>query len=80
MNAYYIYFVIFAFILYLIVSDASFARLVVILSEFVRIQYERLKWYVLYNPQNPIVKYLIWRRSLKLAEELQRELAKKSKD
>lgn len=80
MNAYYIYFVIFTFILYLIVSDASFARLVVILSEFVRIQYERLKWYVLYNPQNPIVKYLIWRRSLKLAEELQRELAKKSKD
>ena len=80
MNAYYIYFVIFAFIFYLIVSDASFARLVVILSEFVRIQYERLKWYVLYNPQNPIVKYLIWRRSLKLAEELQRELAKKSKD
>jgi hypothetical protein len=66
--------------LYLIVSDASFARLVVILSEFVRIQYERLKWYVLYNPQNPIVKYLIWRRSLRLAEELQREFAKKSKD
>lgn len=32
-----------------------------------------IKWIILNDPRNPIVKYLIWKRSFKLAEQLQKE-------
>ena len=34
-------------------------------------------WWVINNPRNPIVKYLMWKRSMKLAEELMREYEQK---
>jgi hypothetical protein len=43
------------------------------LTQLARVQYEKAKWWILHNPANPIVKYLIWRRSIKLAEELMKE-------
>ena len=76
MNPLYIYFIIFFCIGYLIVSDASVARLFVLLTSLVRIQYQRIKWWVLYNPANPIVKWLMWRNSLRLAKELEKEFKK----
>ena len=76
MNPLYIYFIIFFCIGYLIVSDASVARLFVLLTALARIQYERIKWYILYSPTNPLVKFMIHRRSLRLAKELAKELNK----
>ena len=76
MNPLYIYFIIFFCIGYLIVTDANVARLFVLLTSLVRIQYQRIKWWVLYNPANPIVKWLMWRNSLRLAKELAKELNK----
>ena len=76
MNPLYIYFIIFFCIGYLIVTDASVARLFVLLTSLVRIQYQRIKWWVLYNPANPIVKWLMWRNSLRLAKELEKEFKK----
>jgi hypothetical protein len=60
----------------LIYTDASVARLFVLLTSLVRIQYQRIKWWVLYNPANPIVKWLMWRNSLRLAKELEKEFKK----
>lgn len=80
MSSNYIYLLIFFCIAYLIITDQSIARAFYLLVQLARIQYEKVKWWVLHNPANPIIKYLIWRRSMKLAEELQRELAEKSKD
>jgi hypothetical protein len=34
---------------------------------------------ILNDPRNPIVKYFMWKRAYKLAEELQKELEDKSK-
>jgi hypothetical protein len=79
MNSLYIYFVIFFCIGYLIVTDQSASQAFYMLTQLVRFQYEKTKWWVLHNPANPIVKYLIWRRSIKLAEKLQKEFDKKSK-
>jgi hypothetical protein len=79
MNPLYIYFIIFFCIGYLIVTDASVARLFVLLTGLARVQYQRIKWWVLYNPSNPIVKYLIHRKSMKMAEELMREFEEKNK-
>lgn len=80
MNSQYIYFLIFFCIAYLILTDQSVAKAVYILTQYVRIQYEKVKWWVLYSPENPIVRWLMWRRAYKLAEELQRELAKKQEN
>jgi hypothetical protein len=76
MNPLYIYFIIFFCIGYLIVTDASVARLFVLLTELARIQYQKIKWWVLYNPANPIVKWLMWRNALRLAKELEKEFKK----
>ena len=74
MNANYIYLIIFFCIAYLMVTDQSIARAFYMLTQLVRVQYEKVKWWAVHNPANPIIKYLIWRRSMKLAEELQKEL------
>jgi hypothetical protein len=73
MNPLYVYFIIFFCIGYLIISDASVARLFVLLTGLARVQYQRIKWWILYNPSNPIVKWLMWRRALRLAKELEKE-------
>ena len=77
MNSTYIYFVIFFCIAYLIITDQSVARAFYMLTQLAQVQYEKTKWWILHNPTNPIVKYFIWRRSVKMAEELMKELQNK---
>ena len=77
MSSTYIYFVIFFCIGYLIVTDQSVARAFYMLTQLARVEYEKVKWWILYNPRNPIVKYLMWRRSMKLAKELMDEYKNK---
>jgi hypothetical protein len=48
------------------------------LTQLARVQYEKTKWWILHNPANPIVKYFMWKRAIKLAEELQKELIEKN--
>jgi hypothetical protein len=50
--------------------------LFVLLTGLARVQYEKIKWWVLYNPANPIVKWLMWRNALRLAKELEKEFKK----
>jgi len=73
MTSYYIWLIIFAIFLYLVITDASIAQLMILFSQWWRLQYEKLKWWLLYNPKNPIIKYLMWRKSMKMAEELMKE-------
>jgi hypothetical protein len=77
MNTTYIYFIIFFCIAYLIITDQSVARGFYLLTQIVRVQYEKTKWWILHNPRNPIVKYIMWRRAMKLAKELEKEIRKK---
>ena len=77
MNTTYIYFVIFFCIAYLIITDQSVARGFYLLTQIVRVQYEKTKWWILHNPANPIVKYIMWRRSYKLAKEIFEEIKNK---
>jgi hypothetical protein len=50
------------------------------LTQLARVQYEKVKWWALHNPANPLIKYLIWRRSMKIAKELQKEFAQNQKE
>ena len=79
MNASYIYFIIFFCIAYLIITDQSVARAFYLLTQLARVQYEKVKWWLIYNPSNPVVKYLMWRRSYRMAKELQKQLNSKNK-
>ena len=78
MTATYVYLVIFGCLSYLIVTDASVAKAVYFLSQIAKFQYEKLKWYIQHSPDNPIVKYFIWKRSYKLAKELKKEFEERN--
>jgi uncharacterized membrane protein YpjA len=72
--SYYISFLIFAVVAYLIVTDDSVAAAFYFVMKLIRVEYEKRKWWLLNNPRNPIVKYLMWRRALKLAKEIENEI------
>jgi hypothetical protein len=76
MNAYYFWFGIFIFVFYLVATDDSVAYAITLVSKLVRFQYEKIKWGLLYNPRNPIVKWLMWRNALRMAKELEKEFKK----
>ena len=73
MTSYYLWLIIFGIFLYLVITDQSIAQLIILYSKWWRLQYERIKWLVMYNPRLPWVKYLMWRKSMKMAEELMKE-------
>jgi len=76
MTAYYFWFGIFIFVFYLVATDDSVAYAVTLVSKIVRFQYEKIKWWLLHNPANPIVKWLMWRNALRMAKELAKEFDK----
>ena len=79
MNTSYIYLLIFACIVYLIVTDESVAAAVTLLLRLIKFQYEKTKWMILNDPRNPIVRWIMWRRAYKLAKEMQKEFEDNSK-
>ena len=79
MTTYTVWLLIFFCIGYLVITDNSIARALYMLTQLVKVQYEKTKWWVVHNPANPIVKYLMWRNSMKLAEELMKEFENKNK-
>jgi hypothetical protein len=79
MTAYYFWFGIFTFIFYLVATDDSVAYAVTLVSKLIRFKYEKTKWWLIHNPRNPIVKWVMYRNSIKMAEELMKEFAEKEK-
>jgi hypothetical protein len=74
MTTYYFWFFLLAILVYLAATDLSVARLIDLTIKLGQFQYEKTKWWLIHNPRNPIVKYLMWRRAWKLAKELQNEI------
>jgi hypothetical protein len=64
------------FVGYLIVTDISVAYAFTLVSKLIRFQYEKQKWWLLHNPRNPIVKWFMWRRALRIAKQLEKEFKK----
>lgn len=79
MNAFYIYFTIFFCIAYLILIDSSIARGFYMFTQLARVQYEKVKWWIVHSPDNIIVRWLIHRRSMKMAKELMKDLDEQTK-
>jgi hypothetical protein len=74
MEYYYFWFFLFAISAYFIATDESIAKAFYYVCKLIKFEYEKTKWWLLNNPRNPIVKYLMWRRALKMAKELEKEL------
>jgi len=75
MSQYYFFILtIFGFFLYFVVTDSSAAAFVDLIAKLGRFHYEKTKWWMLHNPRNPIVKWMMWRRALRIAKELEDEL------
>jgi hypothetical protein len=70
---------VFAILAYFIITDDSIAKVFYYVTNLIKNQYEIKKWWLLNNPSNPIVKYLIWRKSLKMAKDLEKEFQKNEK-
>ena len=64
----------FAVAAYFIVTDESVAAAFVYALKLVSTNIRRHWWWLLNNPKNPVVKYLIYRRSLRIAKELMAEI------
>jgi len=77
MTTYYFWFGIFIFVAYLIATDDSVAYAVTLVSKIIKFQYEKQKWWLLHNPSNIFVRWLIHRRSMKMAKEIMKEFAEK---
>lgn len=77
MEIYYISLIIFITVAYLLITDNSIAVAFFYVLKLARSNYEKQKWWLLNNPRNPIVKYLMHRRSMKLAKEMIDEMKNK---
>ena len=80
MNAQSLWIVLFCFALYFIVTDNSIAQAFDYAIKIIKNKFSIKLWWLMNNPKNPIVKYLMWRRSIKMAKELQQELVKLKKN
>ena len=74
---YYAWFAIFAIVSYIIISDRNVADAFVYVFDIVKNKIAKQIWWLKNNPRNPVVKYLMWRRSIKLAKELMDEYQNK---
>lgn len=79
MESYYIWIIVFSIIGYVIVTDKSVAAAFVYIFDIIKNRIVKEVWWIKNNPRNPIVKYLMWRRSMKLAKELQKELTNRDR-
>ena len=72
-----IWFVLFALVGYFIVTDQNVAKAFYYVLELLYVRYRRTMWWLIHNPSNPIVKWMIYRKNLKLAKELRAKIDKK---
>ena len=77
MTAQLTWFALFAVVMYFIVTDESIAAAFYYVIKLGQGYIQRQWWWLTHNPRNPVVKYMMWRRSEKLAQELMDEFKNK---
>jgi hypothetical protein len=80
METYYIWLILFAIVGYIIVSDRNVLDAFVYIFDITKNNIIKQIWWLKNNPKNPVVRYLMYRRSMKMAEELMKEFESKNKD
>ena len=67
---------VFAVVAYVIVTDERVAAAFLYAIKLANTEIKRHWWWLTNNPRNPVVKYMIYRRSLRIAKELMVEINK----
>ena len=76
MDSHIVLFGLFAVVAFVIVTDENVAAAFVYAFKLANTKIKRHWWWLTNNPRNPVVKYMIYRRSLRLAKELMVEINK----
>ena len=76
MDSHIVLFGLFAVVAYIIVTDDHAAAAFLYVSKLANTEIRRHWWWLTNNPRNPVVKYIVYRRSLRLAKELMAEINK----
>ena len=76
MNSHIVLFGLFAVVAFVIVTDENVAAAFVYVFKLANTEIKRHWWWLTNNPRNPVVKYMIYRRSLRIAKELMVEINK----
>jgi hypothetical protein len=76
MTAQYVLFLVFGTILYFVLTDPNVARAFDYVLKLVNTNIRRELWWLKNNPANPVVKYIMYRKNLKLAKELREKINK----
>tara|TARA_B100000902_G_C26920532_1_gene721463 strand:+ start:129 stop:380 length:252 start_codon:yes stop_codon:yes gene_type:complete len=76
---YYSLLLFFGVLFYAVGTQPNTARLFVLAQKYAVTKYRRTKWWLLNNPNNPIVRYFVWRRSIKMATEMKKYFDEKNK-
>ena len=69
-----IIFTIFTVIAIMIVLDKNVADYIILLTKIVNMQFERMKFMIIYHPKNPVTNFIQARKMNRLAMELHKEL------
>jgi len=67
---------LFAAVAYFILTDENVAAAFVYVTRLAKAYIDRQYWWLMNNPSNPVVKYLIYRRSLKTAKRMLESIKK----
>ena len=76
MDSYIVLFGLSAVVAFVIVTDENVAAAFVYVFKLANTEIKRHWWWLTNNPRNPVVKYMIYRRSLRIAKELMVEINK----
>lgn len=78
MIQFYVWLAIFAVIGYFVATDGSIAEYFLLIMASIKLQFQRwffmASWHVCHNPRNPIVKWHLDRKYVRMAEELMKEM------
>jgi hypothetical protein len=79
MSSQFFWLIVIGFVLYFSIVDPNIIKAIAYASELTEVRIKRIIWWLKNDPSNPIVKYFIWRRSMKMAKQIRERLNKKTK-
>ena len=76
MTQQYLWLLIFGIALFIITTDENVAKAFFYVVELAKTNIRKQWWWIVNNPRNPVVKYMMYRKNLKLAKELRAKIDK----
>jgi hypothetical protein len=74
---YIVFVVLFSILAYMMAVDKNVVIFIDLLFKLIKINIEKYLWLIKHHPNNPITKWIIWRKSLEIAKQLEKEFEEK---